>query len=173
MYTKLHILFLGLLYGFAGYGQLYFPNVTYYNNEIERLSFDSDYTESYYNSHLSLKPILDKRTIPDSLYKSNGKHYYWITQKIFKENFIIFKGEDYWCSIDPILDLELGTDFSADSTEKLYWNTRGIKIQGKFFNQVGFTSICLKKRIPTPFYPILNFKMSEEEVDLEVTGIHA
>lgn len=132
-------------------GQLYLPLNNYYQNEAER-HFLRDSVSSIAGSHRSMKPILDKKTYPEKIYNSEGKHYYWITQKIFKENFIVFEGEGYWCSIDPILDLELGSDFSADSLERLYWNTRGIRIQGRFFDQVGFSTVIYENQAILPHY---------------------
>lgn len=135
----------------SAFGQLYLPLNAYYQNEVER-QFLTDSASTLSNAHLSMKPILDKRTNAENIYQSQGKHYYWITQKIFKENFIVFEGADFWCSIDPILDLELGSDFSADSLERLYWNTRGIRIQGKFFDQVGFSTVIYENQAILPLY---------------------
>lgn len=152
MRTNVYIFLLTLFTSSIGYSQLYLPQTTYYNSAIERIALSDTTNTSFYNRHLSMKPILDFRTNSDSIYYSSEKHYYWITQKIFKENFLIFKGEDFWVSVDPILDLEFGTDFSADSTERLYWNTRGIRIQGKLFGKVGFTTSIYENQAITPKY---------------------
>ena len=125
-------------FGLVGYGQLYFPNESYYNNEIDRFFLKDSSNKTFYKSHLSIKPILGTRTNPDSIYFKDIKNYYWITHKIFNDNFLVFKGEDFWVAVDPILDLEGGTDLSADSLVLLYWNTRGARVQGKFFDKVGF-----------------------------------
>lgn len=95
---------------------------------------------------------MDKRTSTNKLYQSDGKFYYWITQKLFKENFLIFEGKDFWCSVDPIVDLEFGSDLSLDSLERMYWNTRGLRVQAKFFNKVGFTSTFHENQAVVPFY---------------------
>ena len=69
----------------SAFGQLYLPLNAYYQNEVER-QFLTDSASTLSNAHLSMKPILDKRTNAENIYQSQGKHYYWITQKIFKEN---------------------------------------------------------------------------------------
>lgn len=135
-----------------GLSQLYLPIEQYYNNEVDRFFMKDSSTQNFYNSHLSLKPVLDKRTNTDSIYYKDTKHYYWITQKIFKENFLIFKGKDFWCAVDPVLDLEGGTDLSADSTDFLYWNTRGIRVQAKFFDKVAFTTSVYENQAMVPAY---------------------
>lgn len=137
---------------YSGFTQLYFPNERYYNNEIDRYFMNDTVIQSFHNSHLSLKPVLDKRTNPSRIYFKNSKQYYWITQKIFKENFLVFKGPDFWCSVDPILDLEGGTDFSADSTDFLYWNTRGLRVQAKFLEKIAFTTSVYENQAFIPTY---------------------
>ena len=155
MLGKFNLLLLFLLTCFYARTQLYLPLVNYYNDEAQRYELKDTNSLNLFQSHQSFKPILDLRTNTDSLYFNSEKHYYWITQKIFKKNFLIFKGDDFWVSIDPILDLELGTDFSADSTERLYWNTRGIRIQGKLLGKVGFTTSIYENQALLPSYQSL------------------
>mgnify|MGYP000545156308 CR=1 FL=1 len=90
------ILFLLAFRPFLGWSQLYFPNEQYYNNEIERYFNNHPTNKSFTNSHLSIRPILDVRTTSDSIYFKDSKHYYWITQKLFK---LILK-------INYLIDLE-------------------------------------------------------------------
>lgn len=151
IHAKQFILFCFLMASFFAQSQLYFPNENYYHSEIERFNLKSENTNNY-QKHLSVKPLLDTKTNSDSIYNSNGKYYYWITQKLFKENFIIFKGEDFWCSVDPIVDAELGTDLSADSLTKMYWNTRGIRVQAKFYDKVAFTTSVYESQAIVPQY---------------------
>jgi hypothetical protein len=132
--------------------QLYLPLSNYYNEEAVRINLSDSLEQSYRQSHQSFKPILDKKTNTQALYHTEEKRYYWITQKLFKENFLLFKGDQYWCAVDPILDLELGGDFSADSTSALYWNTRGIRVQAKFFDRVGFTTTFYETQALLPGY---------------------
>ena len=139
-------------FGLVGYGQLYFPNETYYNNEIDRFFLKDSANKTFYSSHLSMKPILGNRTNLDSIYYKDKKNYYWITHKIFSDNFLVFEGEDFWVAVDPVLDLEGGTDFSADSLDLLYWNTRGARVQGKFFDKVGFSTVIYENQAMVPTY---------------------
>jgi hypothetical protein len=136
----------------TGFTQLYFPNEQFYNNEIDRFYMRDSSNQSSFNAHLSMRPIMDKRTNRDSIYYKDLKVYFWFTQKLLKENFIIFKGEDFWCSVDPILDLEGGTDLSADSLGFLYWNTRGLRVQARFFNKIAFTTSVYENQAFVPTY---------------------
>jgi hypothetical protein len=149
--NKYIILLLTLILAYSLNAQLYFPNENFYNSEIERYNLAND-SISNYQKHLSAKPLLDTKTNSDSIYASPGKYYYWITQKLFKENFIIFKGDDFWCSVDPIIDAEIGVDFSTDSLSRLYWNTRGIRVQAKFYDKVAFTTSVYESQAVVPEY---------------------
>ena len=143
-------------FGLSGYGQLYFPNESFYTNEIDRNFLQDSVGKTFFRSHLSMRPVLDTRTNSEAIYFKDMKQYYWITQKIFKENFLIFRGEDFWCAVDPILDLEGGTDLSADSLDFLYWNTRGLRVQGKFFDKVAFSTVIYENQAMLPQY-VMNF----------------
>lgn len=149
------LIFIGS-FSLKGHAQLYFPNEGYYTNEIDRFFLTDSSTQTFYNSHLSLRPVLDKRTNRDSIYFKNTKHYYWITQKIFKENFLIFEGKDFWCSVDPILDLEGGTNLSADSLDFLFWNTRGLRVQARFLEKIAFSTTFYENQAILPQY-VMNF----------------
>jgi len=94
------------------YAQLNVPDSHPYTQSIYQL-FLSDSVTKPNNSHLSLKPIHESRTESETIFKDEGDYYYWITQKLFKEHFLIFEGEDYWCAVDPIVDLEIGKDFES------------------------------------------------------------
>lgn len=131
--------------------QLYFPNEPWYNGEINRARLQDTVRDDYYKSHLSMKPLMDKHiTQPDTILSTDRKCYYWLTQKLFKENFIVFKGKGFWCSLDPILDLEGGFDFVPDSLPVMYWNTRGLRVQAKFLDRVAFNTVIYETQIVQP-----------------------
>jgi len=136
-----------------GIGQLYFPNETFYISEIHRLRMQDSVKANFYESHLSSRPVMDYHVRnADSVTASYGKHYYWITQKIFKENFIILQGKDFWCSIDPILDLEIGAELAGDTLSRMYWNTRGMRVQAKITKHVSFTTSIYESQAKVPYY---------------------
>jgi hypothetical protein len=158
------------VFSLSGSAQLYLPIEDFYTGEAYRLAIkDSSKTENYFKNHLSLKPILDKRTSTEKITHSDEKYYYWITQKLFKEHFLILEGEDFWCAIDPILDLEFGTDFSADSLERLSWNSRGIRIQAKFLDKVAFSTSFYETQAYLPGF-INSYVNAHGEFQVNSTG---
>ncbi|MEX1001476.1 MAG: hypothetical protein WDZ35_05115 [Crocinitomicaceae bacterium] len=134
------------------YAQLYIPDQQFYTSEIDRVFLKDSAQKTFFNSHLSLRPVLDKRSQPDSLYKKDKNYYYWITQKLFKENFLVFEGKGFRCTVDPILDLEGGTDLSADSLRLLYWNSRGLRVQAAFLDKIAFSTVFYENQAFLPDY---------------------
>lgn len=123
----------------------------------EKLEYNSQlnipFTHSYYarfddemnaigtNSHTAAKPFIysdvaryyDIKAEKQSLIKATDS---WLGRKLYNEHLVEVQGEDYWFTVDPILDLQVGKDTEADFNST--WNnTRGVFIQaglGKRFN---------------------------------------
>jgi len=123
----------------------------------EKLEYSSElnipFTHSYYarfddemnaigtNSHTASKPFVysdvaryyDIKAEKESLVNDTDS---WLGRKLFNEHLVEVQGKDYWFTIDPILDLQVGKDTEADFNTT--WNnTRGVNIQaglGKRFN---------------------------------------
>lgn len=123
------------------YSQLNIPHARSYTQAIYSI-FANDSSSCFKYTHLSFKPINETKSYPDLVFQDDGDYYYWITQKLFKAHFLIFEGDDFWCGVDPLIDLELGKDFNDKDQPIKFWNTRGIRIQVKFFKNFAFeTSI--------------------------------
>ncbi|MEW4923565.1 gliding motility protein RemB [Algibacter sp. 2305UL17-15] len=84
------------------------------------------------NSHTASKPFLyddvskyhDFEAERKSLSKPTET---WAGKKLWNEHLVQLQGKDYWFTIDPIFDLQTGTDSEGGST---YNNTRGFMVQG-------------------------------------------
>ena len=123
----------------------------------ENLEYSSQlnipFTHSYYarfdrsmnlvgtNSHTASKPFLyddvdnyyDFKAEKTALKKETSS---WAGRKLWNEHLVALQGKDYWFTIDPIFDFEVGKDFDADFNST-FNNTRGIYVQaglGKKFN---------------------------------------
>lgn len=122
----------------------------------EKLEYSSQlnipFTHSYYarfddemnaigtNSHTAAKPFVysdvaryyDIKAEKESLAKETDS---WLGRKLYNEHLVKVQGKDYWFTVDPILDLQVGADSEAD--DGTWNNTRGVFIQaglGKRFN---------------------------------------
>jgi len=134
-----------------------FDNVNKATKPYEGLEYKSElnipFTHSYYarfdaemnaigtNSHTAAKPFVysdvaryyDIKAEKEDLAKDTDS---WLGRKIFNEHLVQVQGKDYWFTVDPILDLQVGKDGEADFSST-YNNTRGIYIQaglGKHLN---------------------------------------
>jgi len=112
------------------------------------------FTHSYYskfdqsmnlvgtNSHTASKPFIfdevskyyDFDAEKKSLLKKKES---WAGKKLWNEHLVQLQGKDYWFTIDPIFDLQVGKDFDADFNST-FNNTRGILIQGGLGKKFNF-----------------------------------
>ena len=86
------------------------------------------------NSHTASKPFVyeevsnyyDFQGQKDAVMKQKES---LLARKLWNEHFVRYQAKDYWFTIDPIFDLEVGKDTEAEFSST-YNNTRGIYIQG-------------------------------------------
>ncbi|MGC6432458.1 MAG: gliding motility protein RemB [Jejuia sp.] len=92
------------------------------------------------NSHTAQKPFLyddvskyyDFKAEREALTKPTKN---WAGRKLWNEHLVQLKGKDYWFTVDPIFDLQLGTDAEEGGT---YNNTRGLLVQGGLGKKFNF-----------------------------------
>ncbi|WP_299096116.1 gliding motility protein RemB [uncultured Winogradskyella sp.] len=133
-----------------------FDNVNKGTKPYEGLEYKSQlnvpFTHSYYarfddemnaigtNSHTAAKPFIqsdvaryyDIKAEKESLTKETDR---WLGRKVYNEHLVQIQGKDYWFTVDPIVDLQLGGETEGD--DGTWNNTRGVYIQaglGKRFN---------------------------------------
>ena len=107
-------------------------NIPFTHSDYSR--FDRSMNLLGTNSHTAAKPFMydevssyyDFKTEKDKLKKETET---WAGRKLWNEHLVQLQGNDYWFTIDPILDLEVGKDTDANFSST-YNNTRGFLIQG-------------------------------------------
>lgn len=145
------------------------PSNNFYGNKVSEFYLNDLYRDSLdefslnQNAHMSYKPILESRVHnSERLYKDSSKQYYWITRKIFQEHlFVIDKGK-FWCSIDPVFNLEMGTDLSQAKKETYWQNTRGYFIQGNITSKFSFGTYLYENQSEFISYQDSAFRMRGE-----------
>lgn len=70
-------------------------------------------------------------------YNSSERARSWFNRKLFNEHFFEVRGEDYFLSIDPLMNLQLGKTADSDSIN-LFQNTRAFQVQGEVMGSVSF-----------------------------------
>ena len=68
----------------------------------------------------------------------------WWKRKLFNEHLVQLQGKDYWFTIDPIFDLQVGKDIDADFNTT-FNNTRGFYVQGGLGKKTEFFGFGLRK----------------------------
>ena len=63
----------------------------------------------------------------------------WWGRKFWNENLVAIQGEDYWFTINPILNLNVGKDFGSEN-KYTYVNTRGVSVNGQLGEQLSFST---------------------------------
>ncbi|MET2983783.1 energy transducer TonB [Aureibaculum conchae] len=125
----------------------YFPE---HQSELNIPLTHSTYDElSYYydqddNSHTGFKPFLYSETAKyvdldaqkTGLFKNKSSKW---GKKLWNEHFFKVQKEDYWFTINPIFDLQIGKD-NSDDVDYTYNNTRAVQIQGGLGKKFNFSA---------------------------------
>lgn len=100
------------------------------------------------NSHTAQKPFLyedvskyhDFEAERERLKRTTNT---WAAKKLWNEHLVQLQGKDYWFTIDPIFDLQLGSDSEIGGT---YNNTRGFMVQGGLGKKLNFYSTVFESQ---------------------------
>ena len=94
------------------------------------------------NSHTASKPFLYEEVSTYYDFKAENEKVQkttttWAARKLWNEHLVQLQGKDYWFTIDPIFDLEVGKDSEADFSTT-YNNTRGLLVKGGIGKKFNF-----------------------------------
>lgn len=109
------------------------------------------------NSHTASKPFLydmvdpyyDFEAVADSL--DSGKTGWW-GRKWSDEHMVRVQGEDYWFTLDPAADLQLGTETDENGEGFTYNNTRAVFVQGGLGTKLNFFAAVYESQGRFPGY---------------------
>ena len=96
------------------------------------------------NSHTASKPFMyedvaqyyDFNAQKEALAKQGDA---WWTKKLFNEHLVQVQSKDYWFTLDPIFDFQVGKDSDADFNTT-FNNTRGFFVQGGLGKKLSFSA---------------------------------
>ena len=69
----------------------------------------------------------------------------WWGRKLWNESLVTIQGENYWFTMNPVLDLRLGKDFDSD-VKYTYNNTRALQIQGALGKELHFSTVLYESQ---------------------------
>lgn len=102
------------------------------NNHTASKPYNYQEVSKYYN----LKAVytgLQKRTTG------------WWGRKFWNENMVQIRGEDYWLTLNPIVDLQLGKASDSDASYT-YVNTRAVNFRGGLGKLINFTTTIFESQ---------------------------
>lgn len=159
--------------------QLNIPLHQYYGNRIQELYVNDIFSDTLpqevlnRNSHLAYKPIIESKVyLPERITNDSTKKYYWITRKIFQEHLFEIEEGPFWCSIDPVFNFEVGTDFSENPLQAYYRNTRGFFIQGNITKKFSFGTYFYENQAKFISYQDSAFAMRGELYPNQINTIY-
>ena len=102
------------------------------------------------NNHTASKPYTytevskyyDLKGINEKLKKNVSG---WWARKLWNESTVEIQGEDYWFTVNPIFDLQVGKA-SQTAASYTYVNTRGINFRGGLGKQLNFTTTIFESQ---------------------------
>ncbi|MDI1316185.1 gliding motility protein RemB [Flavobacterium sp.] len=106
--------------------------------------FDDELNQVGANNHTGSKPysyadVNKYYNLKEENQKLRKSTQGWFGRKLWNENLVEVQGEDYWFTLNPILDLQFGkSDPSVASYT--FINTRGIQFNGGLGKELNFTT---------------------------------
>lgn len=133
-----------------------------YNNPELESHLNIPFSHSYYaqfdaainqvgsNNHTASKPYTyaevakyyDFKKVNEQLKKPTTG---WWTRKLWNENTVEIKGEDYWFTLNPVLDLQLGRA-SGNKSVNTFVNTRAINFRGGLGDKLNFSTTIFESQ---------------------------
>ncbi|MCK5781016.1 MAG: gliding motility protein RemB [Flavobacteriales bacterium] len=117
---------------------------------------ENGYNQIGNNSHTASKPFIKREVNQyynlnayDSTLSYNKKG--WWGRKLFDERFVTVKKDDFWFSIDPVMNFQVGKDLNSEY-DYTYVNTRGFYIEGQLGSQFSFQTAFYESQARFPDY---------------------
>ncbi|OEK09196.1 gliding motility protein RemB [Flavivirga aquatica] len=115
-------------------------NIQFTHSDYSR--FDKSMNLVGTNSHTASKPLMyqdvakyyDFKEEKGKLLKETDT---WLGKKLWNEHLVQLQSDNYWFTVDPILDLQVGRDTEADFSST-FNNTRGFLVQGGLGEKLNF-----------------------------------
>lgn len=106
--------------------------------------FDGNMNGLGTNSHTAVKPFVyediaryyDFQAEKKALVKGSEG---WWSRKLWDEHLVQIQGKDFWFTLDPVFDFQVGKDTEADFSST-YNNTRGLYVQGGLGKKFNFSA---------------------------------
>ena len=119
---------------FSSVGQQLLPMHSFYKDQIFANKLSNPYNGG------SFFPINESNYDLIPAINDSSKQYYDFTHVLFQKHLIEVKGDDYFLSIDPVLNMSMGRNLSDSISRRLFQNTKGVRIQATLFKNFAFST---------------------------------
>jgi hypothetical protein len=108
-----------------------YDNILYHLNKSE-----NTHSTSKPFIYSEVKPYVDLEAQRTALLKEKNT---WGGRKLFNEHLVLIKGENYWFTVNPVFDFQIGKD-NSDNVDYTFNNTRAVQIQGSLGKKFSFNT---------------------------------
>jgi hypothetical protein len=131
-----------------GLSQVRFMPMEQYYKDRAFLDFPTDSTiiSRYPYQAPTFFPVLENRFYTVSDLDTNSQRNTWFGRKLFDEHFFQYQNNEYFLTIDPILNMSLGRDLRDTENKNFFHNTRGIRVTGGIGKYFGFYSTIMENQ---------------------------
>lgn len=98
------------------------------------------------------QPLMDSLDQFDVGRWERKKREKWLGRKLKNENLIVIDTGNFYLTIDPVFDFQVGSDLADTANTQLSTNTRGVVIQGAIGSKFSFTSSFYENQSFFPTY---------------------
>ncbi len=102
----------------------------------------------------------------------SSKQYYDLTEILFKKHLFEAKGEDYYITISPVVDLRRGRDRADTNVRTLFQNTRGIFVEGDLLKNFSFSTTIYENQARFTNYETEYYRSVGELYPNQTNGIY-
>ncbi len=110
--------------------------------------------------HTSIRPfkrtdiqfVYNKDSLNTLLMPSSRFSKTWLGRKVFSEHLIKVDKDDFYLTIDPVMDFKYGYSEEEGVTNQPYTNTRGFLVEGNIGKKFSFSTMFLENQSLFPLY---------------------
>jgi len=128
----------------------------FYRDHYFRLATENKWSNTGYF------PVAESQAPLNQLIRDSSKQYNSFTEVLFKKHLFEAKGKDYYVTISPAADLQLGKDLSDTNERRLFQNTRGIAVEVDLFTKFSFFTSFFENQARYSSYQTAHYQAAGE-----------
>lgn len=115
-------------------------NIPFAHQEYDKIIYSLDRAENTHTAskpyvYNEVRPYIDLEAQRTAILKDKQS---WGGRKLWNEHLALVKGNNFWFTVNPVFDLQMGKDNS--DVDYTYNNTRGLQIQGSLGKKLSFST---------------------------------